>query len=57
MPVLKKTIQHIKMILGKIDMKKVFAPTAIAAVRENAYICSIFLYFLFIATSAKFLST
>ncbi|XP_022764618.1 protein PIN-LIKES 3-like isoform X3 [Durio zibethinus] len=32
MPVLKKTIQHIKMIMGKIDLKKVFAPTAIAAI-------------------------
>ncbi|XWS66270.1 hypothetical protein CRYUN_Cryun05aG0185100 [Craigia yunnanensis] len=28
----KKTIQHIKMILGKIDLKKVFAPTAIGAI-------------------------
>ncbi|XVF75682.1 hypothetical protein PTKIN_Ptkin13bG0206200 [Pterospermum kingtungense] len=32
MPVLKKTIQQIKMIVGKIDLKKVFAPTAIAAI-------------------------
>ncbi|XVF75688.1 hypothetical protein PTKIN_Ptkin13bG0206700 [Pterospermum kingtungense] len=32
MPDLKKTIQQIKMIVGKIDLKKVFAPTAIAAI-------------------------
>ncbi|OMP09540.1 Auxin efflux carrier [Corchorus olitorius] len=31
-PILKKTIQRVKAILGKIDLKKVFAPTATAAI-------------------------
>ncbi|XVE99143.1 hypothetical protein REPUB_Repub03eG0171800 [Reevesia pubescens] len=32
MPFVKKTIQQMKMIIGKIDLKKVFAPTATAAI-------------------------
>lgn len=49
MPVLKNTIQQIKMIMGKTDLKKVFAPTAIAAVYEKC----LNLQHLFVATTAQ----